>query len=206
MSVAFAMLAVTAVQAATKPPSPSVLSMPNLQTGNEGTAVTGLQSLLVEYPLNYKIPVTRVYDEATRKAVMHFQHRQRLKPTGIVDRDTWLRLMTVRSNFFRPVANPLRITKIAYTGDGFGITVRCPRNVIQAEAFDLSQLEENPPRGTGSHANAFATCRRGKALLRFSSRYLRLSLPTGSNIIEINGFPQTGGTTAETFVAVDHRK
>lgn len=63
---------------------------------NSGTGVGILQLVLRElsrlYPTFGDIQVTELYDPATVKAVIEFQRRNNLPPSGRVDKETWNRM------------------------------------------------------------------------------------------------------------------
>ena len=64
-----------------------------LSRGTSGIPVTALQYMLGELALNYEelngITVNGEFDEPTERAVLAFQRRNVLRPTGSVDKDTW---------------------------------------------------------------------------------------------------------------------
>src|SRR5262245_23799335 len=75
--------------------------MTYLKKGNTGTEVTELQNILRE--LDYNIPVTGVFDNATYKAIRNFQsrhldkHNAPLEIDGEVGDLTWWALQNPRS-------------------------------------------------------------------------------------------------------------
>lgn len=65
--------------------------LPRLAQGAKGGAVKVLQTEL--RGAGQSLSVTSTFDAATTKAVLAFQKAQRIKPTGVVDRFTWARLI-----------------------------------------------------------------------------------------------------------------
>jgi len=59
-----------------------------LQYDRVGADVFELQGLLLIQ--GYEVQRNGVFDFVTRDAVIHFQERHQLQPTGIVDRTTWM--------------------------------------------------------------------------------------------------------------------
>ena len=59
----------------------------------EKEAITNLQTYLraqtVLYPDSPQVPIDGIFDNATRIALIDFQLRNALAPTGIADRTTW---------------------------------------------------------------------------------------------------------------------
>lgn len=65
----------------------TTLAAPLLKQGAEGHDVSVLQKNLKT--LGYELEVTGVFDETTYRAVVAFQHDEKLQATGTVDRETW---------------------------------------------------------------------------------------------------------------------
>jgi peptidoglycan hydrolase-like protein with peptidoglycan-binding domain len=60
---------------------------PKLEVGNSGACVTRLQKLLNQR--GYTVPETGNFGEKTKQAVISFQQKSELAPSGIVDATTW---------------------------------------------------------------------------------------------------------------------
>ncbi|MBO6270838.1 MAG: peptidoglycan-binding protein [Clostridium sp.] len=61
-----------------------------VKLGDKGTIVKGITSLLGKH--GSAVKVTEVYHIGVRSAVMSFQKKNGLKPTGVVDKKTWTKL------------------------------------------------------------------------------------------------------------------
>lgn len=68
-------------------------SLPTLRYGNHGTEVLGLQLYLRQEGRTY-LNGTGYFGDNTRKAVRHFQARNNLPVTGVVNRATWRKVIS----------------------------------------------------------------------------------------------------------------
>ncbi|EOO05480.1 peptidase M15 [Bacillus thuringiensis] len=65
-------------------------NLPTLKSGSTGYYVTILQLNLIGLGVNYeKLAITGFFDEKTHKCTKIFQDKTKLKPTGIVEVNTW---------------------------------------------------------------------------------------------------------------------
>lgn len=65
----------------------NTVSCPTLRMGNRGSAVAFVQKLLRQR--GYSIWVDGIFGTMTRNTLMHFQRRNNLSQTGVVDEGTW---------------------------------------------------------------------------------------------------------------------
>lgn len=65
----------------------TTVQCPTLRMGNRGSAVAFVQRLLRQR--GYNLPVDGIFGPMTRNALTHFQRRNNLSQTGVVDEGTW---------------------------------------------------------------------------------------------------------------------
>ena len=84
------------------PPKPQMSIF--LKEGNTGEEVEALQTMLSNiadmYPNMLIVTINGIFDDATKTAVKEFQENVGLEGTGIVDNNTWNKLMAVNEKKF----------------------------------------------------------------------------------------------------------
>lgn len=72
------------------------ITYPIIKEGSTGQLVDQLQIFLSRY--GSKVKVSGIFNSGTRNAVIAFQKKQGLDPTGIVEKQTWSKLLELVCN------------------------------------------------------------------------------------------------------------
>jgi hypothetical protein len=190
---------------------PSIHKLPDLfQSNRVRPDVRALQSILVEKPFflkvttNGKSKLNGIFDRSTKNAVIKFQKAHGIRPAnGQVKMNTWIKLLRARKNIDHLTTLPApKIVRAGSTAGAITVVVKCEPGIDFVSVLDESQLDENPPSGSGSHQLSTANCINGAGTVKLSKAQ---KIPVGTNILQVDGYAGSD-YTADTWIAVTVKK
>lgn len=143
-------------------PAQQMKKYPNLKQGSKGPAVTDMQNKLKKVGV-YKGKASGTYDTATKKAVISFQKKYKLKADGVAGRATLSKLDSILKT---PTKNTNTVTKTA-------AVKKYPILKIGSKGSNVASLQ-NKLKKTGSYkGKAHGTFDQStkKAVISFQKKY-----------------------------------
>ena len=120
--------------------------MAYLNYENQELAIFQIQRILRDLELIdndlSKVPISGVYDDATREAIISFQNKYSLEPNGRVDLETWNLLKSLNDSLKYEI-NGVRSVQLVPKNEYFSIIPNEKNDIVYVIQYFLTQISQH---------------------------------------------------------------